>query len=208
MYLLSFLILSLATVLLPAEAIPTQLHPRSKPYYCTPSTRFALGYQICTFASLIDPSFNTYLWLFDSQCGIVGSATDLTPSLLPASAGSGSHVYNFNSHLRYVAVTDLKDGQSPVVLKYAGKTWGGKKEQCWRDDNQVSFAAALRLSMSSTSRVCGANTIYFSGGSAALSSTARPQRLWASRHCQENVARRRCSWALYHSVMERKESWA
>ncbi|KAG4426348.1 hypothetical protein IFR04_000531 [Cadophora malorum] len=136
MYLLSFLILSLATVLLPADAIPTQLHPRSQPYYCTPSTRFALGYHICTFASLIDPSFNTYLWLFDSQCGIVGSATDLTPSLLPASAGSGSHVYNFNSHLRYVAVTDLKDGQSPVVLKYAGKTWGGKKEQCWRDDNQ------------------------------------------------------------------------
>ena len=153
MYLLSFLVLSLATVLLPAEAIPTQLHPRSQPYYCTPSTRFTLGYQICTFASLIDPSFKTYLWLFDSQCGIVGSATDITPSSLPASAGSGSHVYNFNSHLRYVAVTDLKDGQSPVVMKYAGKTWGGKKEQCWRDENQVSCLFAVRRSWGSAPHI-------------------------------------------------------
>ncbi|KAH7419096.1 hypothetical protein BKA64DRAFT_633798 [Cadophora sp. MPI-SDFR-AT-0126] len=135
MQLLTFLTI-ITTLLFSASATPAHLRSRSQPYYCIPSTRFILGYQICTFASLIDPSFNTYLWLFNSQCGIVGSATSISPSSLLASSGPGSHVYNFNSSLRYVAVTDLKDGQSPVVMKYAGKTWGGKKEQCWKDDNQ------------------------------------------------------------------------
>ncbi|KAK0129833.1 hypothetical protein ONS96_000382 [Cadophora gregata f. sp. sojae] len=133
---LTFLTIIITALTHSASASPTPLHSRAQPYYCIPSTRFTLGYQICTFASLIDQSFNTYLWLFDSQCGIVGSASDISPFSLPASSGPGSHVYSFNSRLRYVAVTDLKDGRSPVVMNYAGKRWGGKNEQCWRDDNQ------------------------------------------------------------------------
>lgn len=152
MQLLTILTVIITTLLLSATAIPTQIHSRSQPYYCIPSTRFTLGYQICTFASLVDPSFNTYLWLFDSQCGIVGSASNISPSSLPASSGPGSHIYNFKSDLRYVAVTDLKDGHSPVMMKYAGKTWGGKKEQCWRDDNQVSCPSTRQGCSSSTSQ--------------------------------------------------------
>ncbi|KAH9216385.1 hypothetical protein DL95DRAFT_407634 [Leptodontidium sp. 2 PMI_412] len=135
--LLNFIVLSLTNLLLSATSIatPTNLHSRGQPYYCIPSARFTLGYQICTFASLIDPSFNSHLWLFDSQCGIVGTASNIPLSTLPTSSGPGSHTYDFKSRLRYVAVTDLRDGQSPVVMKYAGKTWGGKKEQCWVDDN-------------------------------------------------------------------------
>ncbi|KAH7342918.1 hypothetical protein BKA65DRAFT_587185 [Rhexocercosporidium sp. MPI-PUGE-AT-0058] len=135
MQLLTSLVLSLTITLFSATATPTKLHSRGRPYYCIPSTRFTLGYQICTFASLIDPSYNSHLWLFDSQCGIVGTASNIPLSSLPASSGQGSHTYNFKSRLRYIAVTDLRDGQSPVVMKYAGKTWGGKKEHCWVDNN-------------------------------------------------------------------------
>jgi hypothetical protein len=41
--------------------------------------------------------------------------------------------HDFDSKLKSVAVTDLKDENTPVVVDYAGKTWGGKERQCWLD---------------------------------------------------------------------------
>lgn len=115
-----------------------------------------MGYKICTFASVISAENKAHLWLFDSKCAVIGEAQSVdilterenttiaseetgNDAALAANtdvvmASSDTHWFNFDSHLRYVVVTDLKDGKSPVVIKYMGKTWGGKQKQCWTND--------------------------------------------------------------------------
>ena len=101
--------------------------------YCTPPDRFTIGYSICTFASIISPTSTARLWIFDSLYNVIGEAKNIHVTSLHPSAVPKAKQYDFDSKLKSVAVTDLKDDSTPVVVEYAGKTWGGKEQPCWRD---------------------------------------------------------------------------
>jgi hypothetical protein len=73
------------------------------------------------------------LWIFDSLCNVIGEAKNISVTSLNPPSVPKSKQYDFESTLKSVAVTDLKDDSTPIVVQYAGKTWGGKEQQCWRD---------------------------------------------------------------------------
>jgi hypothetical protein len=73
------------------------------------------------------------LWIFDSLCTVIDEAKNINVTSLNPPVVPKAKQYDFDSKLKSVAVTDLKDDSTPVVVEYAGKTWGGKEQQCWRD---------------------------------------------------------------------------
>jgi hypothetical protein len=73
------------------------------------------------------------LRIFDSLCNIIGEAKNINVTSLNPPAIPKAKQYDFDSKLKSVAVTNLKDDSIPVVVEYAGKTWDGKEQQCWRD---------------------------------------------------------------------------
>lgn len=46
-------------------------------------------------------------------------------------------LYDLESRLYYVAVTDLTDGESPVDMWYLGKQWEGDWKDCWEGGNDI-----------------------------------------------------------------------
>jgi hypothetical protein len=109
------------------------LQQRNGHTYCTPADRFPIGYSICTFALIISPTSTAHLWIFDSLCNVIGEAKNINVTSLNPLAVPKAKQHDFDSKLKSVAVTDLKDESTPVVVEYAGKTWGGKEQQCWLD---------------------------------------------------------------------------
>lgn len=104
--------------------------------FCAPPSGFTIGYQHCTFASaILSSSLNSSrngtlanAWIFSPLCDVWGAAQNIQVNELVGGK------YNFDSNLKYVAVTDFGDGRlgtgSPKVA-YAGKNFGGDVKGCW-----------------------------------------------------------------------------
>lgn len=73
------------------------------PMYCSKSRQFTIGYKICTFAAQTNLLMIAHLWLFNSECDVIGEIPNVDIFLLRQNDVQikNSH-FDFDSRLRYV----------------------------------------------------------------------------------------------------------